>query len=267
MKIINDTENKIKYFKSDILSPALHFFTARNGSGEAFLAGELNLGFNTKNTDEEVIKNYERLAKAMGVSTDCMVLSKQVHEDIVIAAAKEHKGNGITRPNAFESADALVTNEKGIMLIVFFADCVPVLLFDKEKQVIGAVHSGWKGTAKKIVYAAAKKMQTEYGCKPENIVAAIGPSIGPCHFEAGEDTFCEFQKTYGKDAERLIKNKINDKYYLDLKLANVIALSYAGVPHKNIDCCDICTVCEMDICFSHRGECGNAGRMAAGIML
>jgi len=141
-----------------------------------------------------------------------------------------------------------------------FADCVPLLFHDPVKQVIGLAHAGWVGTMKGAGRAAVEALQSRYGCKPENILAAIGPSIGVDHYEVGADVIVKTRESFGADAERLIESR-DGHTYLDLWAANYVQLQKAGVEH--IEVAGLCTACHLEDWFSHRAEKGKTGRFGA----
>ena len=157
-------------------------------------------------------------------------------------------------------ADIILTNRPEVTLYMRFADCVPLLFHDPAKQVIGLAHAGWVGTMKGAGRAAVEAMQARYGCKPENILAAIGPSIGVDHYEVGADVITKARESFGADAERLIESR-DGHTYLDLWTANFVQLQKAGVEH--IEVAGLCTACHLEDWFSHRAEKGKTGRFGA----
>jgi len=156
--------------------------------------------------------------------------------------------------DAVEDCDALITQEKGVVLTILTADCVPVLLYDPRNEVVAAVHAGWKGTEAEIVSKTVSKMQERFGCSVEDMIAAVAPSIGRCCYEVGEDVakhFFDMPDSYTKK---------EDKYMLDLPYINKSQLLKAGLSEDNIEMSGICTACEVDDYFSYRKEQGCSGR-------
>ena len=161
---------------------------------------------------------------------------------------------------AFCAADIIFTDNPNVSLFMRFGDCVPILFHDPKKKVIGIAHAGWMGTVRGVVQAAVKGMQSHYGCKPENIIAGIGPSIGVDHYEVGADVISQFQEKYNHDADQVLQTR-NGSTYLDLWMANAIQLKNAGV--EQIQVSGVCTACHLDDWFSHRAEKGKTGRFGA----
>ena len=236
-----------------------HCFTTRKGGVSKGYLDSLNIGSSRGDDPANVRKNFEILANAIGFSTECLVLTKQTHSDIVLQVGKEDWGTGLTRP-AFPECDALITNEPETALVVFTADCTPVLLHDPVTGAVGAVHAGWRGTANAIVRKTVEAMVAAYGCRPENICAAIGPNIGPCCFETDWDVPEAMLKAVGERAWTFIR-KAENKYYVNLKEINALHLKDAGV--KSIEISTECTVCRSDLYWSHRVTGGNRGAQGA----
>ena len=178
----------------------------------------------------------------------------------------EEAGRGaLDRESRIPATDALVTNQPGICLMVLSADCVPVLLFEPEKRVIAAVHAGWRGTAAEIVGVTVRVMQEHFGCDPQRVVAAIGPSIGKCCFEVGEEVARVFQQLFPGNQAIVGLGKQPGKYQVDLWEANRKELLACGVKNENIEVAGMCSVCHPDLFFSYRREGEKAGRFGAGI--
>ncbi len=250
------SKNGLDGFFSDIL-PVPHIFTSRIGgrSTEKPFAS-LNLGVNTK--DLHYRENYEIVKKAMGF--DKIVFTKQLHTDVVEVVDET---NAADCKNSFDyGVDGVVTNRKNLALCAFTADCVPVLLYDPTLEVIGAVHSGWRGTVKKISVNAVRLMEERFGCKPENIIAAIGPSIGKCCFEIGADAAVMFEDSHPKAYGDLVK-PCGDKFFADV--AGFIENDLKDCGLEKIDRSTVCTKCRNDLLFSHR--CGDGGRQCGFIMM
>lgn len=240
-----------------------HCFTTRRGGISQNEYESMNLRLNCSDSKENIYKNYEIISQCIGVDVNSLVLSKQVHKVDIADVGKADCGNGLFFENKFDSADAIVTAERGVTLVTFYADCVPVYLLDKTQGVIALVHSGWKGTVGHISRLTVEHMISRYHSRPSDIIAAIGPSIRACHFEVGEevsDAFCrEFSREY--------INNDYEKPHIDLQGCIMSDLTKAGVEQKNITDSGICTYCNPDLFYSHR-RTGNArGTMAAFLQL
>lgn len=241
-----------------------HGFSTRLGGVSQGIYAAMNLSFGRGDKDADVKENYKRMAKALHTDTTHMVLSKQTHTANVRVVTKKDCGKGIHVPLDYTDVDALVTNEPGVMLVTFYADCVPIYLIDVKNRAIGLCHSGWRGTVKKISRCALAVMNKQYGTLPGDVTAAIGPSIcGDC-YEVSEDVVQEFEHIFEPELmPDIARKKENGKYLLDLWRANELILEEAGVPESQIQTTDLCTCCNPDIFFSHRASGGQRGGLAA----
>lgn len=242
-----------------------HCFTTRLGGvseGECF---SLNLSFNRNDSKENVIENYKIIADAIGVDFDKMVLSNQIHDNKIRIVQAQDAGKGLVKESDIIGYDGLSTNEPGIPLVTFYADCVPVLLLDPVKKAITAVHSGWKSTEKNITYQALMLMRDTYGSDFKDIQVAIGPSICKNCFEVDIDVYDCFIKKFSW-CKKYTAYKDN-KYYIDLPQIIKQVLLDAGVLDKNIVISDVCTKCNNDVFFSFRGDDRKTGSLAAIMML
>ncbi len=215
-----------------------------------------SMALHTGENAVEIVENRKLFSSKMHNNNNNLhyIVANQTHSDH-IKVIKELKTKGWDSLNdAIEDCDALITNEKGIVLTILTADCVPILLFDREKEVIAAIHAGWKGTSLEIVAKTVKRMIKEFNTNPKDIVAGIAPSIGRCCYEVGEDVakhFFNIPKAYSKNGE---------KYMLDLPYLNEEQLLNCGVKKENIELSNICTACEVNRFFSYRKENGCSGR-------
>jgi len=240
-----------------------HFISTRLGGVSPPPFDSLNLGFRMNDDPACVLGNRERLAEAVGFPLDHLTVTKQVHGDRVRIIGTEQRGMGARDyEGGMSETDALVTDVLDICIMVLVADCVPILLYDAKRGVIGAVHSGWKGTAAKIGLKAVRTMCERYGCRASDIIAGIGPSIGPCCYEVG----CEIASTVESAAGMTSREKIAGKSHLDLWEANRRVLIESGIPDASIETARICTRCRADLFYSERHHPGT-GRFAAGILL
>lgn len=241
-----------------------HCFSTRHGGVSTGHLSSLNLGIHRGDERAKVEKNYELLGKAVGFDPKTLVFTHQTHTDIVVRVGREHCGDGLVR-EVTQERDGLITDEPDVTLIVFSADCTPILLHDPVHHAIGAVHSGWRGTAAGIVKKAVEKMTAEYGTDPKDVQAAIGPCIGSCCFETHGEVPEAMLAALGEAAKIAISDDKNGKFHVDLKQINRIWLQTAGV--ERIDTSADCTACQPDRFWSHR-VVGNArGSLAAIIRL
>lgn len=243
--------NTIKYGGLEFLTAegiaAPHCFTTRYGGVSTGHLDSLNIGMHRGDAPENVVENYRILAEALGFDVINVVLTRQVHSGIVRVVTKAD-AMGLDH-HLYPECDGLVTNDPGTVLTVFTADCTPILLQDSVTGAVGAVHAGWRGTAADIVGNAVRAMVDAFGCKPENIRAAIGPNIGKCCFETGAEVPQAMIAALGEAAKAHITAKEN-KYYVDLKAINASFLRRAGV--TKVDISEDCTKCQCGRFWSHR---------------
>lgn len=257
MSITTVTAGELLYLKADNIT-ATHCFTTRKGGISKGYLQSLNLGADRGEPAENVEKNFKILADELGFDVKNLVLTHQVHSDIVLKVGKAD-AKGIDH-HAYPECDGLISNEPGTALVVFSADCTPVLLHDPVTGAVGAAHAGWKGTAQKIAGKTAQAMIREFGCDPKNIRAAIGPNIAQCCFETDSDVPDAMRKAYGAEAEAFIR-KQGEKFYVNLKALNALSLQEAGV--TNIEISQLCTACNTDMFWSFRRIGGRRGSQGA----
>ncbi|HHY82715.1 MAG TPA: peptidoglycan editing factor PgeF [Clostridiales bacterium] len=243
-----------------------HGFSSRLGGVSTGECTSLNLGFKRKDNPENVRENFNRFCSALGILPDQMVFSDQVHKDKVLKVDLYHQGMGFTKQSEIRETDGLIAHQPGLALVTFYADCVPLFFLDPVKKIIGLSHSGWRGTVAKIGRQTLRAMEEHYGTRVSDCLVGIGPSIGPCCFEVDLPVAEEFAKAYPDRQEEIIK-PFGNKYYIDLWKANIIQLKDYGVPEDNITTASLCTCCNKDIFFSHRGDKGKTGSLAALLML
>lgn len=227
---------------------APHCFTTRLGGVSRGHLQSLNIGIHRGDDWENVLKNYEILGNLLGFDPKKAVLSTQTHSDIIRVAGLPEAGAGLYAPE-LPPCDGLISNTPGLALVVFTADCTPILLWDEKTGAVGAVHAGWRGTAARIAEKAVQAMAAAFGSRPENIHAAIGPNIGKCCFETDRDVPEAMLAALGAEAEPFIRPAGN-KYYVDLKGINARILQEAGVSQVEISA--LCTHCEEALFWSHR---------------
>ncbi len=236
-----------------------HCFTTRHGGVSDGIYSSMNLRINCDDKKENIDKNFDIICDAIGVSKKNLVLSNQLHEDKVVNVTKKDCGNGLFSKNQLGSADALITDEKEVCLVTFFADCVPVYFLDTKKKVIALAHSGWKGTVARIAQKTVEKFKKDYHSNPKDIIAAIGPSIHLCHFEVGVEVAEIFEREFGKEFVKIY----NQKPHVDLQGVIFRQLSDSGIKKENITQSGICTYCNWESLFSHRKTQGKRGTLAA----
>jgi YfiH family protein len=248
--------NGLRYYTFDIFPRSvLHGVLTRRGGVSPAPWDSLNVGGTVGDDAAHVRANRLRSFNALGRDPASIFDVWLVHgTDVIYAESPVDPDMDRTQ------ADIILTDRPEITLYMRFADCVPLLFHDPIRQVIGIAHAGWMGTMKGAGRAAVEAMQSHYGCKPENILAAIGPSIGPDHYEVGADVIAKTRESFGADAGRLIEQR-DGRAYLDLWTANYVQLQRAGIHH--IEVAGLCTACHLDDWFSHRAEKGRTGRFSA----
>lgn len=276
------------------LSWLVHGFSTRSGGsskleqvgdGQKSAGNVLNLGFTEWDTSDRVLANREKFFGTIRPQKIRPVLLRQIHSDLIYVVGRDDVPQGATAPQG----DALITREPGVLLAVQTADCIPILLADTKRRAVAAIHSGWRGTAQRIAEKTLGRMQMEFGTRPEDVVAAIGPGIGACCYEVGHEVIKTFAAkfpdphTWFDGPFDLLENGDADSNWLpwltmrppghappaptarlDLVAANRAILTGAGVPLANISISGLCTACRPDLFFSYRRE-RNTGRMIAAI--
>lgn len=246
---------------------AAHGFSTRIGGVSPAPWNTMNLGVTCGDEPDNVRENFRRFCAAVGTSADVLVKNHQVHGDIVRCVTARDRTDDLSAPGTFD-ADGLVTDEVGVCLTVFSADCIPVLLYDPVRRCIAAAHAGWRGTAAGIAGRCVQVMAEKYGCDPKNILAAIGPGISSCCFETHRDVPDGLTAGLGEHAQPFIRPaSLPGKFNVDLKGANARWLELAGVDPEHIAICPACSACDLDTFFSHRILGKARGSMAAMIQL
>lgn len=232
--------------------------------------GAMNLGFNRGDDPKPVKENYRDMCEALSIPMEKLVFTKQTHLCNIRKVSAKDCGNGIMRENAFTDIDGLMTDEPGVPLVVFTADCVPLFFYDREKHAIALVHAGWRGTVHGIAAETVRRMSQEYGSVPSDILVAVGPSICRECFEIGPEVAEEFEKAFPVPMDEegsILFHGRGDRFQADLWAANRWYLESAGVPRKNITMSDLCTMCRPQMFFSHRATNGQRGSNAGFLML
>lgn len=247
-----------------------HLFTTRIGGVSEGIYSSMNVSFTRGDKEEAVMENFRRIADIFKVPLESFVCSDQTHTTNIRIITKEDMGKGLTKERDYIDIDGLITDESGIVLSTFYADCVPLYFVDPVKKIIGLSHSGWKGTVGKIGLKTVEKMQETFGSRPEDIVCAIGPSICKDCYEVSEDVVLEMKRAFANNEQvmrQIAYPKENGKYLLDLWKANEFILQEAGIKKEHIQITDICTCHNPDYLFSHRASMGKRGNLGAFLML
>ncbi len=252
-----------------------HLMSTRLGGVSEGELGTMNLSFSRGDRRENVEENFRRIAALLDCSVQDFVFSDQTHTVNVRRVTAADRGKGIVRPRDYQDVDGLITDEPGIVLSTFYADCVPLLFVDPVRRAVGLSHSGWRGTAGGMGAVTVRAMQEAFGCRPENILAGIGASICKDCYEVSEDVADAFYALFdrpGMDrvpvrAEDVLEAKGGGKYQLDLWRANEAVCLWAGIRPEHISVTDVCTCCNPELLFSHRASGGRRGNLGMFVKL
>jgi len=269
-----DLTMDVPYLSFPVLSklPFLrHGFSTRLGGVSSGIFSSMNLGHDSGpyiDDLDKVEENYRRIANSIGVDSNSIVISKQVHKTNIRFVDENDCGKGLYRPRDYDEIDGLITNIPNITLVTKYADCVPLYFVDPKNKAIGLTHSGWRGTVKKIGKITVEEMYKHFGSNPSDIIAVIGPSICTDCYEVGEEVASEFKSAFPSDwFDQILITKGNGKYQCNLWAANRSVLSEAGLRPENIHISGVCTSCNSDLLFSHRKTEGKRGSLAAFLAL
>lgn len=258
-------QSSLVWLTSPLLSGVRHGFSTRLGGVSPAPWDALNLGPGRGDTAENVAENYRRFFACLGADMGRAVLSKQVHETNIRTVTAADAGKGLLRPRDYE-ADALITSEKDLPLVVFSADCGILLLHDPVSGCAGAIHAGWRGCAAGIVEKTVVELGRVFGARPENLLAAVGPCIGQCCFETDDDVPDAMRAALGSMAEPYLERR-GAKWHVDLSGLNRQWLLRAGLTPEHVDVCGLCTACRRDWFWSHRKMGQARGAQIAAIAL
>ncbi|MBM7565725.1 peptidoglycan editing factor PgeF [Paenibacillus sacheonensis] len=244
-------------------------FTGRHGGVSSSPWTSLNCGLHVGDADEDVTHNRRMIAEALGWPFEAWTCAEQVHGDRVLAVTLDDRGKGReSRRTVVGDADAMMTNERNVLLTSFYADCVPLYFYDPKNGVIALAHAGWKGTVLEIARKTTEAMAAGYGSEPADIQAAIGPSIGLCCYEVNEVVLDRVIPLIGQmnlRQEEIVVPTVERKARINLKELNRQIMIKAGILPSHIECSEWCTGCATDLFFSHRMEGGATGRMVSWI--
>lgn len=263
--IHNKSPGGVEYFTSEKIKYTHAFATRLGGVSEHEHTASLNLAFGRGDEDDVVIENLRRFTSSLGLCADNVVSMPQIHSDRVIYVSADMRGEGYFKDASCE-CDGYVTTQRGVVLGVKTADCVPILLADEKQGVIAALHAGWRGTFSDICRRGVEKM-CECGAKKSDIVAVIGPSICQNCYEVGEDVFSAARDAMSKDADRFFAFKDNGKYMADISGVNEYMLVRCGISPSNIENLRLCTYENPRLFFSHRYSGGKRGTMLSVISI
>jgi len=252
---INSNGLEILQFENPGFSVCSHGFFTRHGGVSSAQWSSLNQGGTVGDERSHVIENRKRAFHEFDRDVKSIFDVWQVHGTTTICTEQPR---GIDEPHI--KADAIFTNNPKITLFMRFADCVPIMLYDPNKKVAGIIHAGWKGTVDNIVREAIYTIQSVYGVNPADLIAGIGPSIGPDHYIIGEEVKSRVEETFGDFSRNLLKSR-NGNIHFDLWNANQYLLEMQGI--KSIESARICTACHTEDWYSHRAEKGATGRFGA----
>ncbi len=250
-----------------------HMISTRLGGVSKGIYATMNYSYMRGDDQEAVDENFRRTARIFGTGEDAFVCSDQTHTTHVRVVSEADRGKGVVRPKDYRDVDGLVTNVPGLILSTFYADCVPLLFVDPVHRAIGCSHSGWRGTVAEMGRVTAETMAKEYGSRPEDLLAAIGPSICRDCYEVGRDVADPFWELLSRERyafvnpEEIVAKGRDGKYQLDLWKANEAVLLAAGLLREHICVTDLCTCENPDYLFSHRASQGKRGNFGAFLML
>lgn len=263
-----DKINLITYKNLSEFPRILHFTTTRRGGVSEGNYSSFNQSIYSGDDEKNVFNNRLILANHLEIQANQIIVPYQVHEDIIqVIPSDFHSYTDEKKVTFLTGVDALITNFPDFCIGVTTADCVPILLYDPEKNVIAAIHAGWKGTVKSIAEKTVVKMQQQFGCNPQDIRAAIGPCISKDVFEVGTEVYDAFQKSGFQMNEISFFNQETEKYHIDLVEANNFSLLKVGLRSNHITSANMCTFLNDRTFFSARKLSIHSGRMLSAIML
>lgn len=259
-------KGRVEYLEAAALKACnfvTHAFCTRRGGVSEGNFVSLNLSPKEGDSKENLRANWKILAESFNIEVPQFFVVNQIHGEKILVIDRPLAGFTVPEPPQF---DAIITDQPGIAIGIKTADCVPVLFADKAKRIIAVAHAGWRGTALAIAASVVDVLITRFGCRAEDLVAAVGPAIGPCCYQVDEPVLAAM-KTHSGRKSFLSAGGERGKWMLDLSLANKLQIVGKGIPDGNISVANYCTSCHRDMFYSHRGEGGNTGRQLNFIML
>lgn len=266
-------EGEVPYFFFPLLQDTglvHHGFSTRLGGVSRGEFATMNFNLTRGDDPACVEENFRRFCGAIGCDWDKAVLSHQTHTVNVETVTEDMvtPGRTIMEKKPFTDVDGLITDVPGVVLVTSFADCVPLYFLDPVRRVIGLSHSGWRGTVNRMGAVTIGRMKDTYGCRPEEILACVGPSICSDCYEVGPEVAEEFRLAFsGPEADQILRKNASGKYQLDLWKANELILLQAGIAGKHLAVTNVCTCCNPDLLFSHRYTKGRRGNLSAFLSL
>lgn len=240
-------------------------FSTRIGGISPIPYNSLNLGYKSGDLKENIDSNFDMLCSSAGFKKEDLVLSDQVHGNRCRIVGESDRGKGIIRKSDIIAVDALITNSINTAPCIFTADCVPVFIYDRAKNAAALCHAGWRGIVSGVIGKTIDTMEKNYGSRPEDLIAAVGPSIGPCCFNVGFEVVEEFKNVFS-DCKSIIINA-NGNYRINLWSAAYCQLKFAGLDSGSIISSDLCTSCSSNLFYSYRRDGSSTGRMVSIIQL
>lgn len=252
-----------------------HLMSTRRGGVSEGELWSMNLSYARGDRKENVDENFRRIARILGCTPEDFVCSDQTHTTNIRHVTAADRGKGVIRPRDYRDVDGLITDEAGLALATFYADCVPLLFVDPIRHAVGLSHSGWRGTVGEMGLRTVQAMEETFGCRPDNILAGIGPSICRDCYEVSADVAEEFSALIKKEhlrqtgvkEEDILRKKGEGKYLLDLWRTNEAICLAAGILQEHISVARLCTCCHPQLLFSHRASGGRRGNLGMFVML
>ncbi|MCL4458339.1 MAG: peptidoglycan editing factor PgeF [Chloroflexi bacterium] len=250
-------ENLVRY------KEIIHAISTRHGGVSNGIYRSLNMSFSVGDATDNVVSNRAILCRALNIPAEAIVVPQLAHSCNVAVVSSNDKGQGALRGGTgIPVSDALITDSPGLFLLITFADCVPLLFYDPVKRAVGLAHAGWKGTVNQIARHVVGKMTQDFGTDPADLIIGIGPSIGPCCYEVGDEVMALVSRAWGDHLDD-VAHQVDGRRHLDLWNLNHHAILEAGVNETHLEVTRICTSCRVGDFFSHRRERGRTGRFAA----
>lgn len=266
-------EGEVPYFYFPVLQNTglvHHGFSTRLGGVSSGEFATMNFNLTRGDDPANVEENFRRFCGAIGCDWDKAVLSHQTHtvNVEVVTADMVTPGRTMMEKKPFVHVDGLITDVPEAVLVTSFADCVPLFFLDPVRHVIGLSHSGWRGTVNRMGAVTVDRMKEVYGCRPEEILACVGPSICSDCYEVGPEVAEEFRAAFpSQEADQILHKNAAGKYQLDLWKANELILLHAGISGEHMAVTNVCTCCNPDLLFSHRYTKGKRGNLSAFLSL
>jgi YfiH family protein len=262
--LYSSASQDLTHYQFDIFAPYHHLLTiasSRNGGASKPPFASLNMNFTVGDSPETVVANRTRVCQSLDIQLTQIVAAKQTHSTNATIVTADDRGKGAYDwQSAIPDSDALITASPGVYLLMTFADCVPIVLFDPQHQALALIHAGWKGTLRGVADSAIRAMTRHFATEPRQLLATVGPAIGPCCYRIGEEVIRTAEEE-GQPTAAIFTRR-GEHTYLNLWQANRLRLLAAGLAEDNIEIANICTACHTELFFSHRAEQGQTGRFA-----